>query len=1369
MCGIAGIYNYAEPGRAVDRDLLQRMTRLLAHRGPDDEGFHIDGPIGIGHRRLSIVDLSATGRQPMSNEDGSCWICYNGEFYNHAEFRPRLLSRGHRFRGPSDTETMLHLLEEDGPEALADVAGIFAFAFWDRRRNCLTLARDPLGVKQLYFHDDGERVVFASEIKALLVCPGVARDPDPEAINQYLHFHTALFERTFFREIHQLRAGEYMEISPNRSRCRTYWSIQDFSSLRVRPAAAAGELRQQLASVVNQQLMADVPVGSFFSGGIDSSSIAAYAARGGKRPVCFGVHFSHQGVIDERPYQEAAAKALNLDLRLITLDGSSFPDDMLRLLYHQDEPVIGAAMFPMAYVSRLAAGEVKVCLGGQGADEIFGGYARYALARPGQVIAGWFGGRRGASGAAHVSVNGNLGKQLVEPATLLRLLRNARRLSDWESSYFEHFAKVPESSWAQLFAAPEFYSRQRCRQLLHEHVLACPAPDPADKIMHWDVCTYLTGLFHQDDRMSMAASLESRVPMADPRLVRFAFRVGFDAKFRGGASKWILRQAVSDVLPQMVLTRRKVGFDTPAESWMKGPHLGFVRDLLLSQRSRERGFWNPKAIAERITRTDSPDWFDVLWKIVCIEAWASIFLDSQPSAGHCAQPYILSRTTDPAALTSAENSSACHLGLHHRVQEVRELGLKRAAARAQWEFKTRTGLIELAQPKPSLATSTEPKQVVTVPAPPVHPHEVAEAVCRLLSADAVSRLRSIASEAARGRILCFSRWMGNYGNPIDWHRNPRNRRRWPQDVHWSKVLRHEAAVGDVKLTWEAARFPQAFFMARAAAFHPQSAAELAAAFFEQIEGFIAASPAGKGVHWNSGQEIVLRLIAWSFGLHVFAGLGHAPNAALAAALQQHLQQCAAHLAAHIQYARDSVDNNHLISEALGLYLLGVSLPAHNDDASARMIHHGLSLLEQQAEIQFHSDGSYLMHSHNYHRAVLQEYLWAISCTVGAGRQCPPSWQAALERSLDFLLAQQNPGDGRLPNFGANDGSLPLPLSSCDFSDFRPLLQAISVATRRERVYRRGPWDEMALWLFGPAVLELPVRSPDRKSASFTTGGYHVLRGRDAGSYATLRCGCGNQAGRFSQIDMLHLDLWWRGHNVLADAGSYLYNGPQPWHEYFLGTGSHNTVEVDGADQMLHLRRFKNIYSTRAKLLRFEDHPEWALAEGEHYGFQRLPGKCVHRRSVLFVKDELWIVIDRIEGEGSHGRRLHWLGGDYPFQADNNPASLRLTTPDGLFTISTFDQSGVALHGDIVAGQETPPRGWISRYYGEKSAVPSFAVEGYGPLPLTTVSVLCPGVPGVEVSESEWTVTAGDVAASFTVSGPVLDPASVRVFNCVSAG
>ncbi len=644
MCGIAGVFNYANPEEPVDRALVARMTQLLQHRGPDDDGLFVKGAVGLGNRRLAIVDLHATGHQPMADDEASCWLTYNGEFYNHRDFRERLVGKGVRFRGTSDTETMLYLLRDQGPGALAAVAGIFSLAYWNARQHRLLLARDPVGVKQLYFHDNGSRIAFASEIKALLSCPDLPREIDPEAVNQYLHFHTPLFHRTFFKHIQQVRPGEYLVVDASGVHARRYWNLDGFDPRQESSDEAVEQLRDLLKNVVGEQLMSDVPVGCFFSGGIDSTAIAAFAKANGVTPQCFGVHFSNQGVIDEEPYQRAAAKALGVPLELTTVDGSAFGDDLMRLTYYQDQPVIGSAMIPMYHVSRLAAQHVKVCLGGQGADEIFGGYARYALTEPGTSAAAMLSWGMGAGKAS--SVGGNLFKQLRDPRNISRLARRLRPGESWTTRYFEHFAQVNEEAWRSVFADPQTVSRQRARDVFEETVARSPANRPADKALHWDMQTYLPGLFQQDDRMSMASGLESRVPFADPRMVRFAAHTSFDLKVRRGASKWILREAVADLLPAEVLNRRKVGFDTPAEQWMRGSQRGFVRDLVLSSRARTRGLWNVSAV-ERFLDSSSPIWFQVMWKVLSIEAWATVFLDRGESAfvaEDSSPPYAFARS-----------------------------------------------------------------------------------------------------------------------------------------------------------------------------------------------------------------------------------------------------------------------------------------------------------------------------------------------------------------------------------------------------------------------------------------------------------------------------------------------------------------------------------------------------------------------------------------------------------------------------------------------------------------------------------------------------------------------------------------------------
>jgi len=637
MCGIAGVFHYGESARRADEHLLARMARRIAHRGPDDEGFLVDGPLGLANRRLAIVDLTPSGHQPMSTQDGRFALSYNGEIYNHAGFRRQLSEQGAVFRGTSDTETLLHFISRYGPKALAELVGIFAFAFWDRQEQRLILARDPLGVKQLYYHDDGRRIVFASEIKALFESPDIPRSPDAEGINQYLHFHTPLFDRTFFKDIHQVVAGEYLDVRPTGVRIRSYWRPDGFDARAEEPGDSVCKLRDLLAVVVGQQLMSDVPVGAFFSGGIDSSTVAAYAMKNGIRPRLFGLHFSGQGVIDERPYQEAAAKSLGLDLELTTTDGAGFPDDFMRLHYYQDQPVIGAAMISMYHVCKLASQKVKVCLGGQAADEVFGGYARYALVSPVKVISSWFrdadrdaGMQEADAPRGHVSAT--LGKQLRAGHNLSRILHAIPR-TNWRARYFENFAKVPGEQWQRLFGDSGFASRRNARETFEAVIARSPAVEAQDKILHWDMQTYLTGLFHQDDRMSMANSLESRVPLADPRLVQFAFHTGINLKLRGGTTKWILRQAVADAIPSEVLSRQKVGFDTPAELWMRGRHAGWLRELLTSSQARSRGYWQSREVERALLDKSAPYWFDIIWKLAAIEAWARTFLDRPLASG----------------------------------------------------------------------------------------------------------------------------------------------------------------------------------------------------------------------------------------------------------------------------------------------------------------------------------------------------------------------------------------------------------------------------------------------------------------------------------------------------------------------------------------------------------------------------------------------------------------------------------------------------------------------------------------------------------------------------------------------------------------
>jgi len=679
--------------------------------------------------------------------------------------------------------------------------------------------------------------------------------------------------------------------------------------------------------------------------------------------------------------------------------------------------------------------------------------------------------------------------------------------------------------------------------------------------------------------------------------------------------------------------------------------------------------------------------------------------------------------------------------LRDAAQELIELGPRGTLFRVSWELRGRAAL-SLPSPRRPVPQSPAIADPWTYRLQLEDPIALGRALRDRIPPANLAALVADADAATAGRILCFGKWSADFGDPIDWHRSPVTGGRWDASAPWFAALADDRG-GDVKYCWEVARFPHAYHMARAATFYPDRAERYAAALAAQIAQFVAANPVGVGIQWASGQEIGFRLLAWLFALDVLllrTASGRAAEAQVAAALLDG----ARHIEEHLDYARIAVYNNHLLSEALALFAVGSLLPDTADGIRWRAL--GRRILVEEAERQFYEDGGYIQQSHNYHRVALQDYLWACSFARAMGDRPADAWLRALNRSLDLLLAHQNPADGRLPNYGSNDGALPSPLSTCDFSDLRPVLQAVSVLVRGERVYEPGPWDEATAWFLGARALDAPLRRPTRQSVSFAVTGYHVLRGREEQNFGTFRCG--TLRHRFSQIDMLHLDVWWRGQNVLVDAGSYQYNAAPAWHEHFMRTASHNTVVVDGRDQMLHRRQFKVLYWTRAQLLGFDDGPKRTVTVGEHYGYRRHAGACVHRRSVLFVKDDLWVVIDRISGEGVHDLGLHWLGGDFAWTHDG--AALRLDTPEGAFSVAVFDADGTSAPSTIVAGADDPPRGWLSRYYGEKVAVPSLIVERRVPAPHTFVSVLSGVDYSVRVDAQRWTFSTEDRQITFDV-------------------
>jgi asparagine synthase (glutamine-hydrolysing) len=630
MCGIAGIVNFA-PDQAVDEERLRRMRDTLRHRGPDGEGLFIEGSVGLGHRRLAIVDLSSGG-QPMANEDGTILVVCNGEIYNHPELRPMLQARGHRYRTRSDTETILHLYEEEGERCVERLRGMFAFALWDRRRRRLLLARDRLGIKPLYYARTGHGLLFASEIKAILQAAPFPAEMNEAILPEFLANRFVSGDETFFKGVSKLLPGRTLTWSLDQGvRERRFWSPPvESPAPGAGPGDAAEDLRERLREVVRLHLMSDVPVGVFLSGGLDSSGLLGLMASQVSAPVrSFSVGFS-ESEANELPYARLAADSAGAEHRDISVSARQFFAALPRLVWHEDEPIAFPSSVPLYFVSRLAAEHVKVVLTGEGADELFLGYNRYRVAAWNErLAAAWAallpGGARGAIGRGVESLPPALRRYARR--TFLALPPGAR------SHVFENFAVFPEAAQRRLF--PDAGRSGRRDPYASVLPLYEQAPgDPPARMGHADLQTYLVELLMKQDQMSMAASIESRVPFLDHELVEHVAALPRNLKLRGLKTKAILREALRDLVPRPILTRRKMGFPVPVGGWLRGPFRPLLQEFVLGARALSRGRFDPsflqRLVAEHVAGTANHG--DRLWLLLNLEIWQRVFVEGQDPA-----------------------------------------------------------------------------------------------------------------------------------------------------------------------------------------------------------------------------------------------------------------------------------------------------------------------------------------------------------------------------------------------------------------------------------------------------------------------------------------------------------------------------------------------------------------------------------------------------------------------------------------------------------------------------------------------------------------------------------------------------------------
>ena len=628
MCGINGIAHTRGSGRLADRQMVVQMRDTLRHRGPDECGAFVQKNVGLGHRRLSIIDLRS-GQQPMFNQDRSCAIVYNGEVYNHAEYRQELIEKGYEYVSHSDTETILHLYEEYGTACVHKLRGMFAFAIWNEQKQELFIARDRFGVKPLYYYcDDRGSLFFGSEIKAILGAKEVTPQLNYNALPDQLANHGTSYDETLFENVKRLLPGHFLIWSDGKLSVDQYWDLSfepknDIGS----DAEVVSEWGTLFRKSTELRLMSDVPLGMFLSGGIDSSAICAMMAQIVDEPIkTFSVGFKEREA-NEFEFARIVSKQFNTDHHEIVITPEQFFGELPNLVWHEDEPLGFSSSVPLYFVSKLAREHVKVVLTGEGSDEILGGYARYRKAI--NLL---------NFGKAYESMTPAFFRSAVSSAVSALPYSLNHKLSrtflshkaNIEGLFLDNFSIFSKASQNMLLTDETKARIREQNPYSYQNALLKESDAEAllDKLLFMDTKTYLHELLMKQDQMSMAASVESRVPFLDHELAQFTATLPTRFKLRGPTTKWILREAMKNILPQPILSRTKMGFPVPLGKWLRGPFRKVIDQYILSERAFARGIFNPDAVRELVARHAAGENHDErLWLLLNFEIWHRVFID----------------------------------------------------------------------------------------------------------------------------------------------------------------------------------------------------------------------------------------------------------------------------------------------------------------------------------------------------------------------------------------------------------------------------------------------------------------------------------------------------------------------------------------------------------------------------------------------------------------------------------------------------------------------------------------------------------------------------------------------------------------------
>jgi asparagine synthase (glutamine-hydrolysing) len=581
MCGICGKLNFNRQ-KPVDQVLIRQMMDMIQHRGPDGSGEFLSGPIGLGHRRLTIIDLN-TGSQPMSNEDGTVWVVYNGEIYNFHELRRELEGRGHQFKSTTDTEVIVHLYEELGDQCVTRLRGMFAFALWDERQQRLLLARDRVGVKPLYYANTGKSLLFSSEMKSLLVDPDINRRVNPNAIDRFLTYYYLAGNETLFEGIFKLDPGHYLTVQDGEISVEQYWDLR-FEIPPCPPSfdEAVDGLRELLSRTVKDHMISDVPVGVLLSGGVDSTGILSYATQHADRPMhTFTMGFSGANFQDERPYARLASQKFGTIHHEISMCANDFREFLPQYVWHMEEPVCEPPAIALYFVSQLARqSSVKVLLSGEGGDEAFGGYQTYRNLLILEKL-------KSACGPAKGLLR--LGFQALGHAGCKRIGNYANLIDPTLAKYYLSRTATPYTPFNQL--KPELFNSEFAAllgiqpqvMLTHKLFEQMNGQSLLNSMLYVDTKTWLPDdLLVKADKMTMAASVELRVPLLDYRVLEFAASLPLHYKVSGKKLKRILKAALVKTVPEEILNRKKTGFPVPYDGWMRKEMKDFVFDTILA-------------------------------------------------------------------------------------------------------------------------------------------------------------------------------------------------------------------------------------------------------------------------------------------------------------------------------------------------------------------------------------------------------------------------------------------------------------------------------------------------------------------------------------------------------------------------------------------------------------------------------------------------------------------------------------------------------------------------------------------------------------------------------------------------------------------